>query len=41
MWDSKDYQSLEIDAGHIGLYVGGKSCKSVPAAVTAWLQARR
>jgi polyhydroxyalkanoate synthase len=38
---SQDYQSLEVDAGHIGLYVGGKTRKSVPAAVTAWLQARR
>ena len=38
---SKDYQSLEVDAGHIGLYVGGKTRKSVPAAVTAWLQKRR
>jgi polyhydroxyalkanoate synthase len=38
---SKDYQSLEVDAGHIGLYVGGKTRKSVPAAVMAWLQARR
>jgi polyhydroxyalkanoate synthase len=38
---SKDYESLEVDAGHIGLYVGGKTRKSVPAAVTAWLQARR
>jgi polyhydroxyalkanoate synthase len=38
---SKDYESLEVDAGHIGLYVGGKTRKSVPAAVTAWLQKRR
>jgi polyhydroxyalkanoate synthase subunit PhaC len=38
---AKDYQSLEVDAGHIGLYVGGKTRKSVPAAVMAWLQARR
>jgi polyhydroxyalkanoate synthase len=38
---SKDYESLDVDAGHIGLYVGGKTRKSVPAAVTAWLQARR
>jgi polyhydroxyalkanoate synthase subunit PhaC len=38
---SKDYQSLEVDAGHIGLYVGGKTRKSVPAAVVAWLQTRR
>jgi polyhydroxyalkanoate synthase len=38
---SKDYQALEIDAGHIGLYVGGKTRKTVPAAVMAWLQARR
>jgi polyhydroxyalkanoate synthase subunit PhaC len=38
---SKDYQSMEVDAGHIGLYVGGKTRKTVPAAVTDWLQARR
>jgi polyhydroxyalkanoate synthase len=38
---AKDYQSLEVDAGHIGLYVSGKTRKSVPAAVVAWLQARR
>ena len=38
---SQDYQSLEVDAGHIGLYVGRKTSKSVPAAVTAWLQAKR
>ena len=38
---AQDYQSMEVDAGHIGLYVGGKTRKSVPAAVTSWLQARR
>ena len=38
---AEDYQSLEVDAGHIGLYVGAKTRKSVPAAVTAWLQTRR
>jgi polyhydroxyalkanoate synthase len=38
---STDYQSLEADAGHIGLYVGGKTRKSIPAAILAWLQARR
>ncbi len=38
---SKDYESMEVNAGHIGLYVGGKTRKSVPAAVTAWLRARR
>ncbi|HEX3397858.1 MAG TPA: class III poly(R)-hydroxyalkanoic acid synthase subunit PhaC [Steroidobacteraceae bacterium] len=37
---SKDYEALEIDAGHIGLYVGGKTRKSVPAAVMAWLRKR-
>jgi poly[(R)-3-hydroxyalkanoate] polymerase subunit PhaC len=37
---AQDYQSMEVDAGHIGLYVGGKTRKSVPAAVTSWLQAR-
>ena len=35
---SKDYEALEIDAGHIGLYVGGKTRKTVPAAVVAWLR---
>jgi polyhydroxyalkanoate synthase len=38
---AKDYQSLEVDAGHIGLYVGAKTRKSVPTAVRAWLEARR
>ena len=38
---SKDYRSLEIDAGHIGLYVGGKSCKTVPAAIASWLLDRQ
>jgi polyhydroxyalkanoate synthase len=37
---SRDYEALEIDAGHIGLYVGGKTRKTVPAAVMAWLQKR-
>ena len=37
---SKDYEALEIDAGHIGLYVGGKTRKTVPAAVVAWLRKR-
>jgi polyhydroxyalkanoate synthase len=37
---SKDYEALEIDAGHIGLYVGGKTRKTVPAAVMAWLRKR-
>ncbi len=38
---SKDYKSLEIDAGHIGLYVGGKTRKTVPAAVMTWLHNAR
>jgi polyhydroxyalkanoate synthase len=37
---SKDYRSMEIDAGHIGLYVGGKTCKAVPAAIAGWLKER-
>ncbi len=37
---SEDYEALEIDAGHIGLYVGGKTRKTVPAAVMAWLRKR-
>jgi len=37
---SKDYRSLKIDAGHIGLFVGGKTSKSVPAAIVSWLMER-
>ena len=38
---SKDYRPLEVDAGHIGLYVGGKTCKSIPAAIANWLMGPR
>jgi polyhydroxyalkanoate synthase len=37
---AKDYRSLQIDAGHIGLYVGSKTCKTVPAAIADWLKGR-
>jgi polyhydroxyalkanoate synthase len=38
---SKDYQSLKVEAGHIGLFVGGKTGKTVPAAIVSWLKERR
>jgi polyhydroxyalkanoate synthase len=38
---AQDYQSLKIDAGHIGLFVGGKTGKTVPAAIVNWLKERR
>ena len=38
---SEDYQSLAVDAGHIGMYVSSKAHTIVPTAVTAWLRDRR
>jgi len=37
---SRVYDSLQIDAGHIGMYVSGKARKIVPAAIADWLRAR-
>ncbi|WP_372737881.1 class III poly(R)-hydroxyalkanoic acid synthase subunit PhaC [Neptunomonas sp.] len=37
---SKDYQTLEIKAGHIGVFVSGKSQKIVPASINDWLLER-
>jgi polyhydroxyalkanoate synthase len=38
---SSNYELLEVDVGHIGIYVSSKSCKTVPAAIAQWLDARR
>ena len=37
---SEDYQPLEIKAGHIGVFVSGKSQKIVPASINDWLLQR-
>lgn len=37
---SKDYSEVELPGGHIGVYVGLKSPRSVPVAVAEWLAAR-
>lgn len=36
----EDYESLQVDVGHIGMYVSGKARKTVPAAITRWLMKR-
>jgi polyhydroxyalkanoate synthase len=38
---SEDYQSLQVDVGHIGMYVSGKARKTVPAAIARWLLERK
>jgi polyhydroxyalkanoate synthase len=38
---SKDYTALEMDVGHIGMYVSGKSQKQLPESIAAWLKARQ
>src|SRR5450631_2853403 len=38
---SKDYQALQVDVGHIGMYVSGKARKTVPEAITRWLLKRK
>ena len=37
---TEDYQALQIDVGHIGMYVSGKARNSVPAAIAGWLAKR-
>jgi polyhydroxyalkanoate synthase len=37
---SKLYETMEVDVGHIGMYVSAKARSTVPAAITAWLRAR-
>ena len=38
---SEDYQELTFDGGHIGIYVSGKSQKTIPPAIGAWLAERQ
>jgi polyhydroxyalkanoate synthase len=38
---SKDYEALQVDVGHIGMYVSGKARKTVPEAITRWLSERK
>jgi polyhydroxyalkanoate synthase len=38
---SEDYVALQVDVGHIGMYVSGKARKSVPATIARWLGERR
>jgi polyhydroxyalkanoate synthase len=37
---STDYRELTFDGGHIGIYVSGKSQKTIPPAVGQWLAER-
>lgn len=37
---TRDYTELEFDGGHIGIYVSGKSQKTVPPAIADWLAER-
>jgi polyhydroxyalkanoate synthase subunit PhaC len=34
---SEDYEPLQVDVGHIGMYVSGKARKTVPDAIARWL----
>ena len=37
---SKDYTAMEMDVGHIGMYVSGKSQKQLPQTIAKWLKDR-
>jgi polyhydroxyalkanoate synthase len=37
----EDYESLQVDAGHIGMYVSAKARQIVPASIARWLLKRR
>ena len=37
---SSDYTALELDLGHIGMYISARAQREVPAAITKWLAAR-
>ncbi len=37
---TKDYTAFEMDVGHIGMYVSGKSQKQLPETITKWLKDR-
>ncbi|CAG0908472.1 unnamed protein product [Cyprideis torosa] len=35
---ASDYRELEVDTGHIGMFVGSKALREMPTAVASWLQ---
>jgi poly[(R)-3-hydroxyalkanoate] polymerase subunit PhaC len=37
---SRDFTTLELDLGHIGMYVSARAQRQVPAAIGDWLAAR-
>jgi polyhydroxyalkanoate synthase subunit PhaC len=37
---STDYETLELDVGHIGMYVSARSQQQLPEAIAAWLKER-
>lgn len=37
---TKDYTAFEMDVGHIGMYVSGKSQKQLPETIAQWLKDR-
>ncbi|MGB5496319.1 MAG: class III poly(R)-hydroxyalkanoic acid synthase subunit PhaC, partial [Sedimenticolaceae bacterium] len=37
---SRDYTELSFPGGHIGIYVSGKSQKTIPPAIGRWLNDR-
>ena len=37
---STDYTAFEMDVGHIGMYVSGRSQRELPQAIAHWLQRR-
>jgi polyhydroxyalkanoate synthase len=37
---SKDYTALELDLGHIGMYISARAQREVPASIVDWLAAR-
>jgi polyhydroxyalkanoate synthase len=37
---SKDYSELELDLGHIGMYISARAQREVPASIIEWLAAR-
>ena len=38
---SQDYEALQVEVGHIGIYVSGKARNVVPDAIAHWLRERR
>jgi polyhydroxyalkanoate synthase len=38
---SECYESLQVEVGHIGMYVSGKARKLVPQAIVNWLRTRQ